>query len=493
MYCCARLLMMLAVALVLVTGVAEAADPALTRAVRSRDAGAVKTLVQRGVDVNAPDADGATALHWAAYGDDLETADVLLRAGASPNAADDHGVAPLFLAAQNGGAAMVERLLKAGAKPNQPALPNKVTPLMAAARAGNARAVEALLRARADVRARETMRDQTALMWAAAERHPQVVRALVEAGANVHDRSKSAVVFAAIGEEKGAPQTGQVADLVEGGYTPLLFAARSGDVESARVLIEAGAPVNDEASSHASALVVAAHSGQTELARLLLERGADPNSDGAGYTPLHAAVLRGDEVLANALSSRGANPNALLKAATIHRRFHKDWTFDAAWVGASPLFLAARFADAGMMRVLVKAGADPKFTTKDGVTILMAAAGVGTRGVSESSGTDRRGRALDPAEIETALAHDEDTRAIMPSGIEAVRYAIELGVDVNAASAAGDTALHGAALHGFKSVIDALLKNGARLDMKNKSGQTPLAVAKQQKRSPAVLQKLGTV
>jgi ankyrin repeat protein len=388
---------------------------------------------------------------------------------------------------------MVEALLKAGANPNRPALPNQVTPLMAAARAGSARAVNALVRARADVRARETIRDQTALMWAASQRHPEVVKALVAAGAAINDRSKRTVVSAATGEERGAPQPHQLADFEEGGYTPLLFAARSGDAESARALIEAGASVNDAAPSGASVLVIAAHSGHTELARLLLDRGADPGSDGAGYTPLLAAVLRGDEALVTTLLARGARPNAPLRAPTIRRRFHKEWSFDVAWVGASPLFLAARFADAGIMRALVTAGADPTFTMKDGTTILMAAAGMGTRGIADTSGTDRRSRALDPAEVEIAQAHDGDSRTIMPSGIDAVRYAIELGVPVNAASAAGDTALHAAAGHGFTSVIDVLLKHGARLDTKNKAGLTPLAVAKQQKRPASVLQKLGAL
>lgn len=468
-----------------VAAAAGAADPTLGSAVRTGDHELLRTLLRKGVDVNVPEPDGATALHWAAHRDDLESADLLLRAGARPNSATDHGMTPLFLAAQNGSGAMVEKLLKAGADANHTALPNKVTPLMVAAKSGNVRAVKTLLAHGADPRAKETARDQTALMWAVAQQHAAVAQVLIEVGSDLNARSRSSNVLVSRGrsDDKTAPLRQHLVEVAEGGYTPLLFAARNGHVETARVLLGAGANVNELAPSGASALVIAAHSGHSDLGRLLVEKGADPNSDKAGYSALHAAILRGDEPLVKALLGRGANVNAVLKSGTTTKRFHKEWAFNEGWVGATPMFLAAKFAEANIMRLLAAAGADTKFQAKDGTTVLMAAAGMGTPGIGlDNTGSDRHGRSLDPAEIEIALAHDEDTRTIMPSGIEAVKLAIKLGADVNAVSATGETAMHSAAFHGFETVIEVLVKNGARLDVKNKEGHSPLAVAVEQKR-----------
>ena len=452
---------------------AQAPDLRLVNAVRRGDRPAARALARLQVDVNARQPDGATALHWAAYLDDVETAELLLGAGARPDAANALGATPLHLACENGAAALVRRLLAAGAAADA-ALPSGETALMTAARAGSVGAVTALLAHGADVSARETTERQTALMWAASQRHPGVVRALIEAGADVHARSRVRSVAAASSPRTGAAEGVSVVE--EGGFTPLLFAARQGDLASARLLLAAGADPNDTAPTGAAALVVAAHSGHGALAAWLLDQGADPNAAGAGYAPLHAAVLRGDAELVSALLDHGADPNARLARGTPHARYGKLYALEMRLAGATPFFLAAQYGFADVMRRLAAAGADPRAGLEGGVTPLMAAAGMLTPGFIQA-GNDRRGRAIDTAEMELALRQDPDRRRLMNSGIDAVRAAVELGADVNAARANGDTALHLAAHHGFNTVVRYLVGRGADPNAKNARGQTPLDFA----------------
>jgi len=446
-------------------------DLPLVEAVKSQNKEAVRALLKQSVDVNAPQADGATALHWAAYWDDQETASLLIRAGAAVNWADEHGVTPLWLACNNGSAPMVGTLLKAGANPNI-ALSSGETPLMTASRTGDAGAVRLLLAHGADPNAREGSRGQTALMWAVAQQHSDVVRALVEHGADIHARSdvRPQVVNTG-GDGNNALTSGNPphpAEIAQGGFTPLLFAAQHGDLDSARLLLEVGANVNDTAPAGMSALVVAAHSSHGALAAFLVDKGADANAADAGYTALHAAVLRGDLELVKALLAHGANPNAPLIRGTVTRRNSADWELGHILVGATPFWLAARFVEPGIMRVLAANGADPLFT-KDGTTALMVAMGTvgGATGVDRlSRGGSNRGRYEIPPDP------DEDERTL-----EAAELAIELGADVNAVDRAGDTALHVAAARRLNAVIELLANSGARLDVKNKQDQTPLAVA----------------
>jgi ankyrin repeat protein len=215
----------------------SSSDLRLVEAEKNRDGEAVRSLLRQHVDVNTPQADGATALAWAAHWDDLETADLLIHAGANANAANDYGVTALSLACSNANAAMVEKLLKAGANPNA-TLSTGETALMIAAHTGNVDAVKSLLAHGADVNAKETRRGQTALMWA--EKHADVVRLLIEHGADIHVRST-------------------------GGFTPLLFAAQQGNLDSARILLAAGANVNEATPEDGSALVVASASGHEAL------------------------------------------------------------------------------------------------------------------------------------------------------------------------------------------------------------------------------------
>ena len=449
---------------------AQQPDTRLVDAVRNADRHLVRALLDEPVEVNARQPDGATALHWAAYLNDLETTALLIEAGAVAGVANQLGATPLYLACENGNAALVRALLAAGASPHA-ALPSGETALMTAARAGSAGAVEALLEAGADVQAREATEEQTALMWAASQRHAGVVEALLDAGAEVHARSRVRPVVTA--HSARTSSDGAVGVVEEGGFTPLLFAARSGDLASAELLLAAGADANDTAPAGTSALVVAAHSGHRALAASLLAAGADPNAVGAGYTPLHAAILRGDAPLVQALLAHGADPNARLLRGTRYARQGKLFALDMAWTGATPFFLAAKFGRGDIMRRLAEHGADPHAGLQGGVTPLMAAAGMLTRGFGRA-GKDRLGREMDSAEMEVALTQDPDRRSVMASGIDAVQAAVELGADVNAASATGDTALHLAAFHGFKTVARYLVSRGARLDATNLRGETPL-------------------
>ena len=441
------------VLLALVSVGATANDLRLVQAARDRDAASVRALLAEGADVNATQPDGTTALHWAAHRDDLDTADLLIRRDANVNAMNELGATPLWVSCVHGGAPMIERLLQAGADVNA-ALPSGETPLMTAARTGIVEAVRALLNHAADVDAIELSRGQTALMWAVAQRHPDVAGLLIQHGADVRARSSIRRVIVNTGTAGGDAQFegSMVVPEDRGGYTALLFAARHGDVASARLLLDAGADANDTAPTGTSALVVAAHGGHTALGTFLLEQGADPNAADAGYTALHAAVLRGDDELLQALLAHGADPNTRLARATPFRRLGRDWAMDWTWVGATPFWMAAMFADAAMMQTLAAGGAVPSSTMEDGTTPVMAPLAMRDR----RPGSDR-------ALVET-------------STLEAVRTAAELGVDLHAADDAGNTALHYAAASAFDSVVEFLVSRGAELDLKNAEGQTPLAM-----------------
>ncbi len=429
---------------------AATADRRIVDAAKAQDVQAVRALLQQRADVNATQGDGATALHWAAHWDDRTTAEILLRAGANANAADDEGVTPLSLACLNASPLMVELLLKAGANPNLAQL-NGETPLMTAAHTGNLEVLKLLLARGADVNAREAAHGQTALMRAVAENHPDAVQLLVESKADVHARSKT-------------------------GFTPLLFAAQQGNLRSAEILLQAGADVNESApdgiagdtnarslfkpNTQANALLVAIDSGHEAMAKFLVERGADVNQNGAGRTPLHSAVQQNMPDLVKILLDHHANPNVKTTRPMplLSRYIQAQTGVDVNPIGATPFWLAADFGDIRSMRILIAGGADPSLATADKTTPLMAAAGA-----DFIEGQDRYGRRW----------FQDTTMPLQRAALEAVKYCLELGADVNAANANGLTAMHGAAYMGSNLIAQFLFDHGAKLDVRNRLGQTP--------------------
>jgi len=435
---------------------ANASDLRLLEAVRSQNKHDVIALLNEHVAVNASLGDGSTALHWAAYWDDLTTADALIRAGANVNAHTDNGVSPLWVSCDGGSAEMVEKLLAAGADANVKTSYG-VSALMMCARTGNIGGVRALLVRHVDLNAKENLRGQTALMWAVAERHPEIVHLLVDKGADVHARTLSTSELTNKGDVRYGVSATNMTGL--GSSTPLLFAARQGDVESAKYLVAAGANVNDADADETSAMVIAAHSDNLALGTFLLENGANPNDARCGYTALHAAVLRNNVALVKSILKHGGDPNARVAKGTVVRRSGPDFALTTDLIGATPFFLAAKFSEPEIMRTLAAAGANAHESLKDGTTPLMAAAS-----------PVRPGVCLDVND-NCALPVDEHQM------LDAMKTALDLDANINAVDGAGQTALHLAVSKGFNSVVQLLVANGAKLDIKNNRGQTPLQLA----------------
>ena len=432
-----------AIVVLIALGITLAAQSrTLLDAAKAGDSRGAHALLARGGDANAADADGATALHWAAENDDPELTAALLKAGARARVVNRHGIAPLHLAASNGNASIFQQLLAAGADVNG-ATPGGETPLMMAARTGEAATVRALLAAGAAIEARESWRGQTALMWAAVENNASAIRLLLEAGANITAKSAS------------------------GSFTALLFAVRGGHLEAAQALIEGGADVNERMPDGMSALVLALYNAHYELAAFLLDRGADPNMAAQGWTALHQVAWsrrpnRGfnlpGAVPTGRVDSLDLVRKLVAKGADLNARMTKEPRDGNRnmlnRLGATPFVMAAKSADVPLMRLLLELGADPSIKTNDGTSALMVAAGVGVYGPGESPGT-----------------HEE--------ALEAVKVAFEAGGgDVNDANRDGETAMLGAVYRGGAvPVIQFLAEKGARLDVPNKKQLTPLLAA----------------
>jgi ankyrin repeat protein len=546
-------------------------------AVMNRDRAALQALLKKKADVNAPQRDGATALHWAVYHDDVEAADLLLRAGAKPEVLNRTGMSPLAMAALYGSTPLIDRLLKAGA--NAKAVgPNGETMLMYAARNGRPEAVRLLVEAGADVNARERLRGTTALMWAVEQRHPEAVGVLLAAGADHSAKSagaglprnylaprvntraveeaqrrrvraqqagrtyeeqleweyengmdlgasrnaftpnrargaqppaapaggarggaaaaapatpapaspapaapatppaaanptaRGAGVAPAAGRGAAAPADDNdddseviVAGLVGsggGGLTPLTFAAREGDIESARKLLDAGADINQTTEYGWTPLLTAVNNRNYRLALLLVERGADVNrANKGGWAPLYLAVdnrnIEGGDYpvpkpdvdhldLIKALLAKGANPNAKVKDNTLTRTiFTMQWFFED---GATPFIRASQSSDVTLLKLLLEHGADPKAVTANGDSALTAAAGIGW---------------VDGVTYERSAAEN----------LDAVRLLLDLGVDPNHANNEGRTPLMGAALKGRSDVVRLLVERGAKLEARDRGSR----------------------
>ena len=460
-------------------GAVGGTDVRLPDAVMRADREAVRSLLQQKIDVNAAQPDGTTALHWAVRRDDMTTAELLLRAGATADASTRYGVTPMYLACVNGNAAMIGALLRAGVSPNT-ANPGGETALMTAARTGKADAVALLLQHGAAVNAKENVRGQTPLMWAVLENHPDIVRLLLANGADINAQTTVVVpdgttgVPQATSGDIGAHGPGiyrsRAVPSPSGAMTPLLYAARDGNLEMAHLLVEAKADVNRPSANGTGPMVVAITNNHIELAMFLLEHGADVNAADTFYkrTPLYAAIemrnldyvrdtapplpdRRDPMELIMALVARGANPNARANT-TPFRGFMQVSANWANFDGQTPFLRAALSGDITLMRYLLEHGADPNLGANDGATPLMAAAGINWVVAQTFSRSEKE-------------------------YLEAAALCLERGADVNAVNSQGFTAMHGAANRGFDAMITLLAEHGAKLDVKDKQGRTPMTFA----------------
>jgi uncharacterized protein len=423
-------------------------------------------VVGFGADINAVEPDGTTPLHWAVRADDLAKVNKLLAEGADAKAANRYGITPLYLACQNANPAMIERLLKAGADPNAVSTEGE-TALMTVARTGVVEAAKVLLDHGAKVDAREEWHGQTALMWAVDEKHPAMVKELIAHGADVNAVSNI--------NKWERQKTAEPRDkwLPLGGLTPLLFAARQGCIECEQILLEAGARIDTTDPDGISPVLIAIINGHYDAAAFLLNHGANPNlADDTGRTALFSAVDFNTMPVSNRPSPRvienqttsldlikllldkGANVNAQLLKQQPYRTKLDRGDDTMLTTGTTPLLRAAKAADLPAMRLLLAKGADPKLATRAGITPLMAAAGLG------SKEEDTTGRFKTEAEA-----------------IEAIQLCLDAGVDINAASGQGQTALHAAALKGYDHVVQYLADHGANLNAKDRQGKTPLEEA----------------
>jgi ankyrin repeat protein len=500
------------------------------------DKAAVRKLLEQHADVNAPQADGATALHWAVFQSDKEMLDLLLRAKANPSVANREGATPLWLASINGDAPIIAALLDAGANANEP-LPLGRSPLMAAARTGNVEAIKTLIDHGANVNAKETLRGTTPLMWAADEGHAPAIQFLIQHGADIKARSnlvergrgpalgksndprkqvaaqgaalaagqaspplgsgraaadstaapapaqgqrgaagqgqrgggrgnQAAAAGAADGTDQadagaavgfgGGGGRGQANAMDGGALTPLIYAVRSNDLDSVKVLLTAGADINQTSGYGWSPLLVATQNRYYKLGEYLLDHGADVNLANKGlWTPLYLAtdnrniesgdypVRKGDMDhldYIKILIDKGASINARIKDSTQTRTvFTNQWLDEN---GATAFLRASQSGDIVLMKLLLAHGADPKIATVLGVTALQVASGIGwVEGI-------------------TYEWSREDT-------FQAVKLLLDLGLDPNAQADTGRVALHGAAHKGRPDVVQILADHGAKLDMKD--------------------------
>jgi uncharacterized protein len=490
-------------------------------AAENRDFTTLKALIAKKTDVNVAQADGTTALHWAIHSGSLDAVDELLKAGADVKAANRLNATPLYLAAESGDAVMIGKLLAAGADPNQTVLSQNETPLMFAARSGNVEAVRILLDKGASVDATEKLRGSTALLWAAEQNHSKVLKLLIERGAKLDLRTtvvpplgggfgrgagagrsgaapapaETTAGAAALGAPASASPAPPVANIAapvpaapvrpaperkgqaaaavadddpdglgrpiltaSGGLTALILATREGAIESMKVLLDAGAPINQQSANGNTALIVAAMNEDAQTINTLLERGADLNiANAQGWTPLYLTIKArtmekgtmpnpqvDEDGLYKAIEfmvNHGADVNARIRANTeVHNGIAATWLREA---GATAFLRASFCADLPVMKLLLDHGADPNIPTADKTTALMALSGVG---------------------YADGFTHDFGTEQ---DSLEAMKILIARRAQVNATNVDGVTALHGAAHKNFLAGIEYLVSQGGDLSIRS--------------------------
>jgi ankyrin repeat protein len=440
--------------------------PKLVRSAERGDHEGTLALLKAGANARETDADGTTALHWAAHFDDVELTKALLKAGADARAVNQYGATPMSSAAEIGSKDVLEALLKAGADVESPN-PEGQTALMSVARTGKVEAARVLLKHRANPNATEQWGGQSALMWAAAQGQAEMIRVLIQGGAKVDLR-------ATVHDwQRRVTAEGRPKDMNRGGFTALLYAARESCIPCAKELLDRGADINLGDPDGVTPLIIALSNIHWDMGRFLIERGADVNLwDFYGQTPLYAAVdmntlPKGRRVelpavddttgldIITMLLDRGANPNAQLKLRLPWRQVPYDrYTEPMLNIGVTPLIRATKAGDIPVIKLLLAHGALPNLPNFNGDTPLMAACAKGWINSPSRGANYTEEQALEVYDLLRAA-----------------------GADVNARTHFNETALHSAALRGWNKIVKKLIADGAELDVKDGNGLTPIDFA----------------